>query len=652
MDLPDGEDLPGTASALESPAVGAEQKIELRSDQTHHPEALVITREDALALVSAPEVSPAGSLDRPSRQESLDRRAEHRQGIGPPESRPQPDGSTETADGDRPAHRSPLRPIVADPQAPNSNAHGDEPHVASADDRPDDTEPGAEPPTPQREPSTTLGAVLHPTDRPGDGGLYANAPALTLETGHREPLDALPGSQPGAGTSAEHRALPATAPRSTSAPRGADDGLAAREVERIVTEQAVPRARHEPAPHMELPAPGPDTTDRRRVPPPPRRRDNADKTVVDEPSRHALAPRTPDTVRSRATLRDHSNGTPADAGLGKAGPPASRSSEGSRRDRARTEERAHPQAHHGGTRVGTSASATNDSDPDPSRVSPGDTEANGAQVDEARSVAAGDRLTVGSRREYARTGAPSVGRGASPSSDPKRARVSPAASTGKADANEAHVREATRALRDAAFGSDRPSAAGSPLQGRDDSGEPGEDSAPGRGSVERTRVGTDARPANNPNAPRMPQATLPANEEPIEARVYDPPTQRRRAPSPSTSTSPPTTAPDGSRPAPSPAAFTRERTSSRPPSPNRQRADDVPVDAKALWRASPGGSPAVGTHRPDETRESELPIQIRIGKIDARPRETTPAKRVGLVEARGPNMTLQKYLERRRRPGR
>jgi hypothetical protein len=98
----------------------------------------------------------------------------------------------------------------------------------------------------------------------------------------------------------------------------------------------------------------------------------------------------------------------------------------------------------------------------------------------------------------------------------------------------------------------------------------------------------------------------------------------------------------------------RERPTAPPPPSGGQQRVAPPVEEQTRWRASAGGSPAGGTPRPAETAAAatDVPIHVRIGRIDARPPAATRANRIGPAAPRGPNLTLQQYLDRRRGPGR
>jgi hypothetical protein len=248
------------------------------------------------------------------------------------------------------------------------------------------------------------------------------------------------------------------------------------------------------------------------------------------------------------------------------------------------------------------------------------------------------------------------------------------------------------------------SAAGSPTQDRP----AGNLQRTGTSAPHREARATTARSTNRPNsrtgaahaqrsapaaAPTLPHEPLahqsPAaptgGDEENSAQPADPLLRRRAAPSPGRAPLP-TTVPDRPEPVAPRARFERVRPTARRSS-SEGRQDQSPVEEEALWRAqrggsrdgtarrsssggqrgvtasvgkearwlaSAGGSLAGGSRRPAERKAagSEIPIQIRIGRIDARPPRTVSAKQGRPAEPLKPNMTLQQYLERRRRPSR
>jgi hypothetical protein len=162
----------------------------------------------------------------------------------------------------------------------------------------------------------------------------------------------------------------------------------------------------------------------------------------------------------------------------------------------------------------------------------------------------------------------------------------------------------------------------------------------------------EARPAGAVHPPTSPTPAAPtAGGEPPVARPGDSAPHPHAAPPPRTAP-PPATAPDRPERTAPRARLVSDRPADRAAPPEDRREAPTPADPATRWRASAAGPAPDGTRRPPEQEPAgELPIQIRIGRIDARPAATT-AKRGTPAEPRGPKLTLQQYLERRRRPGR
>jgi hypothetical protein len=211
--------------------------------------------------------------------------------------------------------------------------------------------------------------------------------------------------------------------------------------------------------------------------------------------------------------------------------------------------------------------------------------------------------------------------------------------------------EAEAAPPGAGLGADRPSAPRSLSEGPQDAGVPVEARAYRRPRPGGSGVRTPPLPADRPGAPRVTPPASRGDNEANGAQVDESPRQPRGAPS-SGMEPPQSSVPNGAQPAPRAPGSERKRPTFPPSSSKGRRGVASQVDAETPWRATVGASPPVGSSRPAEPKAAgtEMPVQVRIGRIDARPRRATPAERAAPAEPRGPNMTLQQYLERRRRP--
>jgi len=252
--------------------------------------------------------------------------------------------------------------------------------------------------------------------------------------------------------------------------------------------------------------------------------------------------------------------------------------------------------------------------------------------------------------------------------------ATPGASTGDGEANRAHVDKSPPQRPDApppgapavqatvpggaeaappnvGLGGDRPPAPRSLSEGRQDEGAPVEARAHRRPRPGGSAVGTPPLPADRPGGARVTPPGSRGDNEAHGAQVDESPRQPRGGPS-SAMAPPQTSVPDGLQPVPPAARSGHDRPTSQPSSSKGRRRVAAQVDAETPWRASVGASPPVGSSRPAEPKAAgtEMPVQVRIGRIDARPLRATRAERAAPSEPRGPNMTLQQYLERRRRP--